>query len=248
MQTILAVDDEVENLSMVEFTLQDEYEVVAVNSGMVALQYLQKQKPDLILLDIRMPQMDGFVTMEKIKSIPGLDIVPVIFLTSAQELETEITCFEMGAVDFIRKPFEPKIMKQRVTRTLRLFNQAKEYGMTQQLTREMLNPVKKEDSKIELLVNGIQMYIPEKDIMYVEVYNNNCAIMTEQKEYNVRATLERIQDMLVGDFIRTGRSFLINPKFVVSIDDDIVLMKDKKYIKLPRRNKKELATAITNKM
>lgn len=241
MQKILAVDDEVENLSMVEYTLQDEFEVIPVNSGIVALKYLEKQKPDLILLDIRMPQMDGITTMEKMKEIPGVEEIPVMFLTSASEIETEYTCFEMGAVDFIRKPFEPKIMKQRIKRTLRLFQpttrDASEATQPEQTVVE--NPT------VELLINGINVSIRENDIMYIEVYNNNSMIKTIKQEWNIRMTLDRLQDMLVSDFIRTGRSYLINPRYVKGMEDDYVIMEDGNQIKLPRRNKKELQTAIT---
>lgn len=237
MQKILAVDDEVENLSMVEYTLQDEFEVIPVNSGIVALKYLEKQKPDLILLDIRMPQMDGITTMEKMKEIPGVEEIPVMFLTSASEIETEYTCFEMGAVDFIRKPFEPKIMKQRIKRTLRLFQPVKETSAVEHRAEE--NPV------VELMINGINVMIPENDIMYIEVYNNNSMIKTNKQEWNIRMTLDRLQDMLVSDFIRTGRSYLINPRYVKGMEDDYVIMEDGNQIKLPRRNKKELQTAIT---
>lgn len=239
MQKILAVDDEIENLHMVEYTLQDEFEVIPVNSGIVALKYLEKQKPDLILLDIRMPQMDGITTMEKMKEIPGVEEIPVMFLTSASEVETEYTCFEMGAVDFIRKPFEPKIMKQRIKRTLRLFQPVREDNDQQIEAETNINPI------VELMINGINVAIPENDIMYIEVYNNNSLIKTRRQEWNIRMTLDRLQDMLASDFIRTGRSYLINPHFVKRIEDDYVIMEDGNQIKLPRRNKKELQAAIT---
>lgn len=239
MQKILAVDDEVENLSMVEFTLQDEFEVIPVNSGIVALKYLEKQKTDLILLDIRMPEMDGITTMERMKQIPGVEEIPVMFLTSASEIETEYTCFEMGAVDFIRKPFEPKIMKQRIKRTLRLFQPVREDNGQQLQEETNINPV------VELMINGVNVAIPENDIMYIEVYNNNSVIKTCRQEWNIRMTLDRLQDMLASDFIRTGRSYLVNPHFVKTIEDDYVIMEDGNQIKLPRRNKKELQAAIT---
>lgn len=239
MQKILAVDDEIENLHMVEYTLQDEFEVIPVNSGIVALKYLEKQKPDLILLDIRMPQMDGITTMEKMKEIPGVEEIPVMFLTSASEVETEYTCFEMGAVDFIRKPFEPKIMKQRIKRTLRLFQPVREDNDQQIEAETNINPI------VELMINGINVAIPENDIMYIEVYNNNSLIKTRRQEWNIRMTLDSLQDMLASDFIRTGRSYLINPHFVKRIEDDYVIMEDGNQIKLPRRNKKELQAAIT---
>lgn len=241
MQKILAVDDEVENLNMVEYTLQDEFQVIPVTSGAVALKYLEKQKPDLILLDIRMPQMDGMTTMEKMKEIPGVDEIPVMFLTSASEVETEYTCFEMGAVDFIRKPFESKIMKQRIKRILRLFQPINENARTEQKQTQS-------NVAVELAINGINVAIPENEIMYIEVFNNNSRIKTIKQEWNIRMTLERLQDMLFSDFIRTGRSYLINPSYVKAMEDDYIIMEDGNQIKLPRRNKKELQNAIIARM
>ena len=110
MQKILAVDDEVENLAMVEYTLQDEFEVIAVKSVPMAFRYLERNTPDLILMDIRMPEIDGFEAYQRMKQDERLAKIPVIFLTSANDVDTEDSCFEMGAVDFISKPFEPKIM------------------------------------------------------------------------------------------------------------------------------------------
>lgn len=240
MQTILAIDDEAENLNMVEFTLGDEYEIIAVNSGEMALKFLQQMQPELILLDIRMPGMDGLETMEKIKELPACEMIPVIFLTSTQDIETEVTCFEMGAVDFIRKPFEPLIMKQRIKRTLRLFQMRRD---SLQTGSPELNH-KKQDYVIQIQSNGIGVSVHEEDILYVEVYNNNCLVKTKKQELKTRATLESVQDMLQLDFIRTGRSYLINPRYVDHIEDDYVFMQDGMDIKLPRRNKKELLSAI----
>lgn len=244
MQKVLAIDDEPENLNMVEYTLCDEYEVIAVNSGEMALKCLKQIQPELILLDIRMPRMDGLETMEKIKQLPDCEMIPVIFLTSSQDVETEVTCFEMGAVDYIRKPFEPKIMKQRIKRTLRLFQlkQSEVQPMTSEAEQES-----RENYVVQIQVNGIAVPVPEKEIQYVEVYNNNCVVKTKKQELKTRATLERLQDMLHMDFIRTGRSYLVNPAFVDRIEDDYVFMQDGMDIKLPRRNKKELIAAILSR-
>lgn len=245
MQRVLAIDDEAENLNMVEYTLGDEYEVIAVNSGEMALKFLGQMQPELILLDIRMPGMDGLQTMEKIKQMPACEMVPVIFLTSTQDVETEVTCFEMGAVDFIRKPFEPLIMKQRIKRTLRLFQMSKNAA---QVPQEIISEKDKTQEFVaQIQVNGIAVPVPEKEIQYVEVYNNNCVVKTKKQELKTRATLESLQDMLHMDFIRTGRSYLINPMYVDHIEDDYVIMQDGMDIKLPRRNKKELTAAILSR-
>lgn len=117
---ILVVDDDKANLMIAQKLLVDEYRVAAVPSGEMALKYLEKNEPDMILLDIQMPGMDGFQVMEQLKHSEKWCRIPVIFLTADRSEKTEEACFEMGAVDYIGKPFIPAIMKQRIRRTLEL--------------------------------------------------------------------------------------------------------------------------------
>lgn len=134
---ILLVDDDKSNLVVAQKLLADEYRIAAVNSGEMALRFLEKTVPDLILLDILMPVMDGFEVMRKIAEMPKLKNVPVIFLTADRTAQTEEACFKMGAVDFIGKPFVPSIMQQRVHRTLELedYRKSLERIVEQQLQR-----------------------------------------------------------------------------------------------------------------
>lgn len=117
---ILVVDDDKANLMIAQRLLTEEYRVAAVNSGQLAIHYLGKNTPDLILLDIQMPEMDGFEVMRRIQQNGEWCRIPVIFLTADRSEKTEEACFKMGAVDYIGKPFVPAIMLQRVRRTLEL--------------------------------------------------------------------------------------------------------------------------------
>lgn len=117
---ILIVDDNKANLMMAREALEQEYEVNLVISGIQALQFLSKRKTDLILLDINMPEMDGMETMKRIRERQELSKIPVIFLTADTNAETEIACLNLGAVDFIQKPFVPQIMRSRIARTFEL--------------------------------------------------------------------------------------------------------------------------------
>lgn len=117
---ILVVDDDSANLMLAQKILGVEYRIAAANSGPAALKYLEKNKPDLILLDINMPEMDGFETMEQLKNRQGDDLIPVIFLTADKSTETETKCFQVGAFDFVGKPFVPDILRSRVKRALEL--------------------------------------------------------------------------------------------------------------------------------
>lgn len=119
MKKILIVDDDKVSLATAKGVLGDDYKVFAVLDGNQALKFLEKNECDLILLDINMPGMNGFEVMEKIKEFENRDI-PVIFLTSDNDAMTETRCFEVGARDFISKPFVPNVIRSRVNRTLEL--------------------------------------------------------------------------------------------------------------------------------
>lgn len=120
MYSILVVDDNKTNLQLVKQVLSSKYSVIPVLSGEMAIQYVEKKKPDLILLDQIMPELDGMSTMERIRSLPFGKDVPVIFLTADTDKETEVECLRRGAFDFIAKPFAPEVMISRIDKTLEL--------------------------------------------------------------------------------------------------------------------------------
>ncbi len=117
---ILIVDDVTTNLKMAADVLQDTYRLSMAKSGMQAIEFLKKAKPDLILLDIKMPEMDGYETLEAIKANPDTASIPVVFLTVDNQRKSEIKGLKMGAMDFIRKPFEPEVMKSRIQKILKI--------------------------------------------------------------------------------------------------------------------------------
>ncbi len=111
---ILAVDDISLNLSKVEQALKSKYEVIAMNSGKRALNYLVRQKPDLILLDIRMDNMDGIQTLREIRTMEHCADIPVIMLTAKRDRETVLESAALGILDYIVKPFDPHELLERV--------------------------------------------------------------------------------------------------------------------------------------
>ena len=117
---ILIVDDDRLTLATAQKLLDGEYKVVAVNSAKQAYKYLERHTPDLILLDINMPEIGGFEVMETLQKDVRLKKIPVIFLTADRSAETEIECFRVGANDYISKPFEPNIMLSRTRSTIEL--------------------------------------------------------------------------------------------------------------------------------
>ncbi|WP_310602730.1 response regulator [Anaerosporobacter sp.] len=115
-KTILIVDDDRVNLYMAETILKNDYRVIMLISGEQALTFLKKQKPDLILLDINMPNMSGYEVMGALQKAKMQ--IPVIFLTADTDAKTEVECLKMGAADFIGKPFVAEILKSRVQKVL----------------------------------------------------------------------------------------------------------------------------------
>jgi DNA-binding response OmpR family regulator len=117
---ILIVDDELKFLKALETLLKREnYEVVSANNGELALKKAKEEKPSLIILDIRMPGMDGKAVLRKLREEDGTMFTPVIMLTAVQDKEAITdTIIEGGAVDYITKPFEDKELIKRVKNVL----------------------------------------------------------------------------------------------------------------------------------
>ena len=117
---ILLVDDNIANLRLAQSLLEEFYKISLTKSGKQALEFCEKNKPDLILLDIHMPDMDGFETIKHLKSNPRTARIPVIFLSATAHSDVEARGFECGAVDFITKPFAKSSMLHRIDTHLQL--------------------------------------------------------------------------------------------------------------------------------
>lgn len=118
--TILAVDDTPANIDVVKGVLSQDYRVQAAVNGLMALKIIEQQKPDLILLDVMMPDMDGYEVCRRLKSAPETCDIPIVFLTAKSEIADEAKGLAMGAVDYITKPISPPILQERVKTHLAL--------------------------------------------------------------------------------------------------------------------------------
>lgn len=121
--TILLVDDQPLNLQMLNETLSQFYSIKIAKSGVVALKLAREFRPDLILLDVVMPDMDGYEVCRELKRSEGTRDIPVIFLTGASSEEHEVKGLSLGAVDYIAKPFNFPIVKARIQTHLKLKKQ-----------------------------------------------------------------------------------------------------------------------------
>ncbi|MBC7951194.1 MAG: diguanylate cyclase [Rhodospirillaceae bacterium] len=121
--TILVVDDVPANIQVLAQILKDQYTVVFAKSGEEALAMAKKVVPDIILLDVMMPGMDGYAVCAKLKASSTLSHIPVIFVTAMGEVEDETKGLEVGAIDYIMKPANPAIVRCRVHNHLEMKRQ-----------------------------------------------------------------------------------------------------------------------------
>jgi len=119
MGSILIVDDNIVSLKQISALLSNDYEVSLAKSGEMALQICSQKTPDLILLDVEMPGMDGFETIARFKADGNLKNIPVIFLTGNCDAETQAKCLGAGAVDFVTKPPDAGILQDRIKTHIR---------------------------------------------------------------------------------------------------------------------------------
>jgi serine phosphatase RsbU (regulator of sigma subunit) len=155
-KTVLVVDDAPANLQVVNSILKDLYKVRIATSGAKALELAKVAPvPDLVLLDVMMPEMDGYEVCMRLKADPETADIPVIFLTGQTEIEDETKGFEVGAVDYIHKPFSPAVVKARVNTHLML------RGVRQQLARQLREIQKEMETARQIQLSILPSELPK---------------------------------------------------------------------------------------
>lgn len=142
-KSILVVDDVPVNIEVLKGILGDEYDVLVATSGAQALE-LATQQPDLILLDIMMPGMDGYEVCRRLKSAPAISGIPVIFVSGMDDIEDEIKGLALGAVDYLTKPIHAAIALARIKTQLELKEIRDEL---QELNRNLKQQVRDEKAR-----------------------------------------------------------------------------------------------------
>jgi len=137
-KTILIVDDEPMSVKILCHQLENDYTIVLAQGGREALQIISDNTPDIILLDLLMPEIDGYEVYRSIRTIPELDGVPVLFITSMPDVECEAMGLEMGANDFIHKPFSADLVKLRIKNHL-AFSQERSLLLQRSSELQVLN-------------------------------------------------------------------------------------------------------------
>jgi DNA-binding response OmpR family regulator len=117
---ILIVDDNLDNRILVRDILQPEgHALIEAENGLAAIEKVQSEKPDLVLLDIMMPELDGFGVLKRLRAQMGLLGLPIIILTAMSEAESQSLALELGADDYLSKPFNPRVLRARIQALIR---------------------------------------------------------------------------------------------------------------------------------
>lgn len=117
---LLIVDDDPNNVRLLASIFDQDYDILFALNGLEAIDISLRERPDLIILDVMMPDLDGYTVCKTIKNHPHTKDIPIVFLTAHCDAEEEIRGLEMGAADFISKPFYPKVVKIRVSNQIEL--------------------------------------------------------------------------------------------------------------------------------
>jgi serine phosphatase RsbU (regulator of sigma subunit) len=154
-QTVLVVDDAPSNIQIVNSILKDTYKVRIATTGAKALELVKTvPPPDLILLDVMMPGIDGYEVCSQLKSDPGTNDIPVIFLTGQTDTADETHGFEVGAVDYIHKPFSPAVVQARVQTHLLL------RGIRKQLAQQLFTIQKELETARQIQLSILPREMP----------------------------------------------------------------------------------------
>ena len=171
-KTILIVDDTIANLDVL-VELLDAYDVIDATNGKDALEIVKEEKVDLILLDIMMPEMDGYEVCKRLKSNEKTKDIPVIFITAKTDEESIAKAYDVGGSDYVRKPFLPKELLSRIKKELKLqdiMQELKLLALTDSLTKlynrrffidasqTFLEVAKRENSPLSLLMIDIDKF------------------------------------------------------------------------------------------
>lgn len=224
---ILLVDDEEDILEFVSYNLQREgFKVYSARTGIEAIQMTGKIKPDLIILDVMMPEMDGIAACEEIRKLPGGKNIIIAFLTARGEDYSQIAGFEAGADDYITKPIRPKVLISRVRALLKRSVEISSEGNSNEKILKIGNFVIDKERYI-LQVEGKELTLPRKefellslllskpdkvftrDEIYKSVWGNNVIVGDRTIDVHIRKLREKIGNEHIRTLKGIGYKFII---------------------------------------
>ena len=220
-QTILIVDDEQDLLDMIEYNLrQQDYDVLTADNGQLGIQIAKENKPNLVLLDVMMPGMDGIEVCDRMKEDTDLRQIPIIFLTARGDEKTEIEGLNKGADDYITKPISTSKLLSRIKAVQRRYAE----------NQEELQQVKVHDLEIDkdryiVLKNGEEYHLPRKEfeLLYYlaskkgkvrdrqtllnKVWGDNIYVVDRTVDVHVRKIREKLGDHYIETVKGVGYRF-----------------------------------------
>ena len=162
---ILLVDDEQDILEFLSYNLRKEgYEVYVSTNGKTAIEIAKEVKPQLIILDVMMPDMDGIETCKELRAIDDLKDVVIAFLTARGEDYSQIAGFDAGADDYIAKPIKPRVFISRVQALLRRYDHTKRVSKNNESLHTIkVGPLTIDREAYFIIHHGIEMHLPKKE-------------------------------------------------------------------------------------
>ena len=224
---ILLVDDEPDILEIVGYNLKNEgYQVYTANNGLEALKSAKKITPNLILLDIMMPEMDGIETCEKIRAIKSLENTLIAFLTARNEDYSKVAGFDAGADDYITKPIKPKVLISKVKSLLRRLKAESQEDSSVKIGDITINRdeylIFKGDKKIFLPRKEFELFslltskpgkVFKRETILDRVWGNEVVVGGRTIDVHIRKLREKIGDKRFKTIKGVGY------KFVIDIED-----------------------------
>jgi len=224
---ILLVDDEPDILEIVGYNLKNEgYQVYTANNGLEALKSAKKITPNLILLDIMMPEMDGIETCEKIRAIKSLENTLIAFLTARNEDYSQVAGFDAGADDYITKPIKPKVLISKVKSLLRRLKAESQEDSSVKIGDITINRdeylIFKGDKKIFLPRKEFELFslltskpgkVFKRDTILNRVWGNEVVVGGRTIDVHIRKLREKLGD----NHFKTVKG--VGYKFVIDTED-----------------------------
>ncbi|THB69966.1 MAG: response regulator [Gammaproteobacteria bacterium] len=237
-QKILVVDDEPTNVTIMHELLEDEYEIKSVSCGQDAMEVMHEFKPDLILLDIAMPEMDGYEVCEWIRTKSELPMVPVIFVSAKDSLEEKLKGYHIGGDDYVTKPFEgvELLAKIKVTfeKAEKIYELEEEYSHARSAALEAMTGVGDSGVIISFLDNCIDCKdfseLGNELLEAAKKFGLHCAlqIRSKNKEFNYSNTGESkpLEEELMRKVHTKGRFFDSGARTFVNYERITILVKN----------------------
>ena len=194
---ILLVDDEKDILEFLSYNLRNEgFQIFTASNGKEAVHISKEIKPNLILMDVMMPEMDGIAACEKIRSIPSLENTLVAFLTARAEDLSQIAGFEAGGDDYITKPIKPKVLVSRIKALLKRRNVKMEGSDTGSVNKILSGELVIDKERYLVVKKGKDIVIPRKEFELLSLL-----ISKPEKVFTRAEIFDRVwgENIVVGD-------------------------------------------------